>query len=194
MTDPILLEIPDQFESDRLTLRVPRAGDGPGVNAAVMDSLETLRPWMPWAQAAPSVEQSEINCRRAWGQFLLRQDIVLRLYLKGSGTCIGSAGLHEIDWSIPKFEIGYWVGRRHEGNGYATEAVRAIADFAIRTLGANRLEIRTDSRNLPSRRVAEKAGFELQTTLQNAARDVAGRLCDMCLYAVPIPHAHRDGA
>ena len=186
MTDPILLDIPDRFDTERLTIRVPRAGDGPSVNAAVIESLDTLRPWMPWAQSAPSLEQSEINCRKAWAQFLLRNDITLRLYLKGTDTCVGSSGLHQIDWSVPKFEIGYWVGQRHEGQGLATEAVRAIADFAVASLAARRLEIRTDSRNERSRRVAERAGFRLDAILNHSARDMHGDLCHMCLYMRPI--------
>lgn len=190
--DPILLEIPDQFESQRLLIRVPRAGDGPAVNAAVIDSLETLRPWMPWAQAAPSLEESEAVCRTNWAKFLLRQDITLRLYLKGTDTVIGSSGLHRIDWSIPSFEIGYWVGRRYEGQGYATEAVRAISGFAIRRLAARRLEIRADARNARSRRVAERAGFGLEGIHRCFGRDVSGELCDMCIYARIIQDSVRE--
>ena len=181
--DPMLMEIPDEFETERLTIRVPRAGDGPDVNAAIMRSLETLQPWMPWAKEAPSVEESESRCRMARAKFLLREDITLRLYLKGTRTVIGSSGLHFIDWSVPKFEIGYWVGKSFEGHGYATEAVRGIAAYALDRLGAQRLEILVDERNVRSCRIPERCGFMFECLRHNLKRDHHGQLCNMRAYA-----------
>ncbi len=181
--DPLLLEIPDRFDSERLTIRVPRAGDGAGVHAAIVESMDTLRPWLPWAQHEPTLEESEANCRKAWIEFLARRDITLRLYLKGTDTVIGSSGLHEIDWAVPRFEIGYWVGRRYENQGYATEAVKAISEFAVKQLGARRLQIHTDDRNERSWRLAERCGFALEGIHRNYRRDASGRLCHIRIYA-----------
>ena len=66
MANPILLDIPESFETERLLIRVPRAGDGPELNAAVLETFEGLQPWMPWAKERPSVEKSEENSRRAY--------------------------------------------------------------------------------------------------------------------------------
>ena len=57
--DNILRDIPNSFESERLLLRSPRPGDGAMVNAAVLDSLAELRPWMVWAQQTPTVDDNE---------------------------------------------------------------------------------------------------------------------------------------
>lgn len=38
--NPILLDIPEQFETERLLLRVPQIGDGAMVNEAIRDSYE----------------------------------------------------------------------------------------------------------------------------------------------------------
>jgi RimJ/RimL family protein N-acetyltransferase len=180
--DPMLIEIPDELETERLTIRVPRAGDGPDVNAAIMRSLDTLQPWMPWAKEPPSVEESESRCRKARAKFLLREDITLRLYLKGTRTVVGSSGLHSIDWSVPKFELGYWVGKSFEGQGYATEAVRGIATFALERLSAQRLEILVDERNERSRRIPERCGFVFEGFRRNLRRDHHDHLCNMRAY------------
>jgi RimJ/RimL family protein N-acetyltransferase len=182
MLDPILLDIPDTFESDRLSYRVPRAGDGPATNAAIRESFDTLKPWMPWAQELPSLEKSEANCRRAWAQFLLREDMTLRIFLKSTGELIGSTGLHAPDWNVRKFMIGYWIGQRHEGNGYAQETVRAVANFAIERLKARRLELWVDPRNTKSARVAERAGFTLESIQRSHGVDMNGNLCDQMMY------------
>lgn len=82
-----------------------------------------------------------------------------------------------------KFEIGYWVRTSCAGQGYITEAVSAIADFAVQELQAARLEIRCDSRNTQSARVAERAGFTLEGILRNDKLDVQGALRDNMIYS-----------
>jgi RimJ/RimL family protein N-acetyltransferase len=119
----------------------------------VTESLEELRPWMPWA-------------RRELAAFLERSDLMLLLFLKGTETLVG--GPHRIDWSVPRFEIGYWCRTRFAGRGYITEAVRGITGFAFDQLGARRVEILCDSLNVRSARVAERAGFRFEGELRNA--------------------------
>src|SRR4051812_23387470 len=117
MSSPILRDIPEQFETERLIIRVPRTGDGPGLNAAVIETFDELALWMPWARERPGVEKSEENSRKAYSLFLAREDITLRLIHKESGLFLGSSGLHPRDWSVPKFEIGYWCRKRFLGRG-----------------------------------------------------------------------------
>jgi hypothetical protein len=35
-------------------------------------------------------------------------DLLSVLYLKGTNTFVGGSGLHRMDWSVSRFEIGYW--------------------------------------------------------------------------------------
>lgn len=165
--DPILLEFPEQFESERLVIRAPQWGDGRTLNEAVRESIEQLRPWMPWAQTIPSIEESEAGIRRSRLEFLERKDLRLLLEHKESGRIIGSSGLHRIDWPSRKFEIGYWVRTSFAQQGFVTEAVHAIASFAVRELQANRIEIRCDERNVRSAGVAERSGFTLEGVLRS---------------------------
>lgn len=181
--DPILLSMPESFESRRLLIRAALWGDGAAVNEAVRESTAELSPWMPWAQHIPSVEESEASIRKSRLQFLERKDIRLLLVNKKTGLLVGSSGLHRIDWQVRKFEIGYWVRTSCAGQGYITEAVRAIADFAVQELQAARLEIRCDSRNTQSARVAERAGFTLEGILRNDKLDVQGALRDTMIYS-----------
>lgn len=179
--NPLLIDIPDHFETERLLLRVPRAGDGAAVNAAVLESLDDLRVWMPWAQKAPTLDESEEHCRQAHARYLLREDIAIYLFLK-DGTFAGGSGLHRMDWDVPKFEIGYWLRTNLQGRGLMTEAVTAIANFAFDTLKAQRVEIRCDERNERSAAVARRAGFDLEACLRREARDCSGGLRDTLIF------------
>src|SRR5688500_7751729 len=108
--DPLLLDIPQQIITDRLLIRAPRAGDGPELNAAIRDSAAELCAWMAWANPLPTVDESEAVSRRAAARFLTREDLTYRAFLKGTAdTFVLGTGLHRMDWSVPRFEIGYWV-------------------------------------------------------------------------------------
>ena len=181
---PILKDFPDSFETDRLLVRSSLPGDGPELYAAVRESFDELRPWMPWAEQHKTIADSEESARRARVEFLERTDLRLHIFLKGAETLVGSSGLHRIDWSVPKFEVGYWCRTQFTGRGYTTEAVCGIVSFAFGVLGANRLEIQCDPDNLPSRRVAEKAGFRLEGELRNSEVDSEGKLKNTLVFSL----------
>lgn len=181
--NPILRDFPEEFETERLTIRAPRAGDGLRVYEAVRDSIQELRQWMPWAQSLPTPEEEEVLVREERCKFLRRENLMLLLFLKGSMTCVGGTGLHRIDWDVPKFEIGYWVRTPYRKRGLMTEAVAEITRFAFDVLGAERVEIRMDDRNVRSSRIPERLGYTLEGILRNEARDVEGNLRDTRIYA-----------
>lgn len=181
--NPILLSFPESFETGRLLIRAPQWGDGAVMNAAILESLEELRPWLPFARTAPTLEESEAFTREARLAFLRRRELHMRLYHKETGAFIGCSGLHRIDWDIRSFEIGYWVRTSCAGQGYITEAVNGITDFAVSVLGANRLEIRCSARNARSAAVAERAGFKLEAVLRSSRRGESGELEDSKIYA-----------
>ena len=80
--DPLLIDVPERIETERLVLRAPRRGDGALVNDAIRASLAELSPWLPWAGAMPSVDESEAHCRRQQARFILREDFVLLIFLR----------------------------------------------------------------------------------------------------------------
>jgi ribosomal-protein-serine acetyltransferase len=185
--DPLLIEVPERIETDRLILRAPRRGDGPLVNDAVRDSLAELAPWMPWAGTMPSVDESEAHCRRQQARFVLREDLVLLIFRRradaSEGELVGGTGLHRIDWALRRFEIGYWRRTGCAGQGLLTEAVRAVARLAFDVLGARRVEIRMDDNNAPSWRLAERAGFTLEAILRFDATTPQGQPRSTRVYA-----------
>ena len=58
-------------------------------------------------------------------------------------------------------EIGYGISEEYQNNGYATEAVKAILEWAFSHLEVNVVEAETDPENIASKRVLEKCGFAL---------------------------------
>lgn len=181
--NPILLSFPEEFESDRLIIRAPQWGDGSAVNEAIRESVNEMRPWLPFVRNIPTVEESEAYIRKARLNFLERSDLVLHLFDKDSGALVGSSGLHRIDWKVRKFEIGYWLRTARTGQGLMTEAVNAISSFAMTHLEANRIEICCNRLNTSSSRVAERAGFTLEGTLRNFNLNDSDQLADLNIFS-----------
>jgi RimJ/RimL family protein N-acetyltransferase len=180
---PILLDIPDSFETERLVIRACRPGDGPAACAAILESLDALRPWVPWASEERTVESTEMFERQAHVRFMAREEFGMNMFRRTDGLFVGGIGLHRIDWTVPRFEIGYWIRTSLQGQGYATEAVRGLTDFTFRVLGAQRIEIRCDARNTRSAAVAERAGYTLEARLRHNSRNVDGLLHDTLVFA-----------
>lgn len=186
MIDPLLIDVPEHVLTERLLLRPPRPGDGAMMCEAVLASLDELRPWMPWARQPTTPEASEAHARRMHARFALREDLTYLMLERdgeGGGRLLGSTGLHRIDWSVPRFEIGYWRRSDAGGRGLVTEAVQALAHLAFETLRAERVEIRMDARNSASVKVAERAGFSFEGLLRHETRAVDGSLRDTSVYA-----------
>lgn len=82
--------------------------------------------------------------------------------LKATGEMIGFVGLMYRDFEAhftPVVEIGWRLASTHWNQGYATEAARAVLDYAFSVLGLKEIVSFTSEINMPSRRVMEKLGF-----------------------------------
>jgi ribosomal-protein-serine acetyltransferase len=181
---PGRIEVPSWLETERLLLRCARTGDGPAVFEAISESLPELRPWMRWAVDPPVLANIEANLRAAEEEF--RQGINFRflVFLKGSNILVGSCGLHDPDWSVPAFEIGYWVRTSYAGQGYIHETVKSLSAMAFGQLGARRLQIVCNADNARSTAVARRAGFELEGVRRNSARHhLSGELYDEMIFS-----------
>jgi RimJ/RimL family protein N-acetyltransferase len=184
---PILIDVPERVVTPRLVLRMPRAGDGAALAEAIAASFAELQPWLPWADHVPTPAESEAVVRRQHATFALRDDLVFQIWdHAGDGrerTLIGSTGLHRMDWTVPRFEIGYWRRTGYARRGLVTEAVTALTRLAFDDLRAERVEIRVDNANVASWRVAERAGYTLEGVIRREGRNASGGVRDLRLYS-----------
>lgn len=184
--EAILLDLPTSIETPRLTLRPPRAGDGPELFGALVESLPELRQFLaslPWVAAEQTLESAETFCRNGEANFLARRDLPFLAFEKRTGQLVASTGLHRTVWQTPKTEVGYWCRTKACGNGFVSEAVTALTEYAFRHIHAARVELITDEENAASRRVAERCGFVLEGVLRNERRAPDSSLRNTCVYA-----------
>jgi len=175
---------PTPLLTERLEIRRPVPEDAAALTAAIAETFDHLRLWMPWAQEPQTFEQSQSVIERMIAKWLPEQDYALFCFERESGAFVLAGGLHLVESSVPSFHIGYWCRKAYQGKGYVTEAVHAIRDAGFETVGARRIEIRCDARNVASQAVAERCGFRLEGTFQNDCRDQDGRLQSTMFYAL----------
>jgi RimJ/RimL family protein N-acetyltransferase len=189
---PTLIDLPSELRGSRVVLRPYRRDDAEHVFAAIDESRDHLRPWVTWVDNNRTVDDVRDYCIRSQASWLLRTELALGIFDSVSGRYLGGTGLHDPNWELRAFEIGYWLRVTAIGHGYATESTRLLANFALSCLEARRVTLRCDARNHASRRVAERAAFVLEGRLRNVSMAPDGTVRDDFVYAmVPEDQEHR---
>jgi len=83
-----------------------------------------------------------------------------KVVLKETGMTIGCCGLRPYDVEANVYEIGFHIMSEHWGKGFATEAARAVIDYAFCTLKVSKLFAGHNPQNKASRAALEKLGFK----------------------------------
>ncbi|HBF07094.1 MAG: hypothetical protein CMD81_07090 [Gammaproteobacteria bacterium] len=176
------------IESDRLNLLAPEVSYAEELHLLIEKSFQRLHETMRWAKEMPSLENLTAHLKKAQQDFESKDALNYLIQDKESQCIIGVCGFPRLDWSIPKFEIGYWLGTPYEGHGYMTEAVNTLTHYAAENLGAKRIEIQCDSDNKASAKVAERACFKLEVVLENHRVNVQEKVSNTSVYKY-IPHS-----
>ena len=152
----------------RLRLRPWNDADATALFELARDSrIGTLCGWKPY--------ESIDDAHEALSTFLAAPDSYA-VTLGSTGEIVGSIALR-IDRDSPEArvaDIGYWIGASYWGNGYATEAGRAIIERA-RELGVSTIILKYFDGNDASRRVSEKLGFTWQSREEDVDYPLIGK-------------------
>jgi len=155
-----------QIHTPRLVIRCWNPEDAPLLKAAVDESREHLKPWMPWVHDEPEDMQSYIDRLRQYrGKFDLGHDFVYAIFDRDETHVLGGTGLHTRAGRDAR-EIGYWIHKDHINQGLATETAAALVKVAFEVQKVRRVEIHCDPMNARSATVPKKLGFTLEAVLQ----------------------------
>jgi RimJ/RimL family protein N-acetyltransferase len=120
---------------------------------------------------------------RQWIQFARSSKPPCHFAIVIDGKAVGGIGLmFKEDVFRKSVEIGYWLGEAYWGRGIATEAVRALTDYAFTSFDICRIFAGVYEWNPASMRVLEKAGYTLEGRLKKSVTK-DGKTIDEFLYA-----------
>lgn len=172
-----------RIHTRRLVVRCFAPEDAAIVKEAIDESLDHLRPWVPWSWFEPVELRTKVEqLRRARGNFDLDRSFGYGIFDAAETIAFGGIGLHVRDEAM--HEIGYWIRRSATGLGFATEVVAAMVKIAFEIRGVRRIEIRCDPVNLASMAIPIKLGFTHEETLIQSFPMPDGRLRDTLIFSL----------
>lgn len=180
---PILLDIPEQFETERLRISIYENGDGEEFFRLLQANYDHLQEELPETRSIGTVDAAEEYVRFKRVAWIARERLVPKIVEKSTGKMIGQLWI-EPKWDRQIFEIGYFVVENKQGKGYISEAVRRMVAFLFDELGATRLEIHTKANNTRSIRVAERCGFTKEAHLRQRTRTNEGFVVDVVIFGL----------
>ncbi len=165
-------------------LRAYQADDAEPLWEALEESRSHLHPWLRHWPSRTLLDEVRIELARLRAQWLTRQHLAFGIFDRADQRYLGEAVFHHIEWSVPELSLGYWLRRSAAGHGFMREALAALSRTGFEEIGALRIEARMNVRNDRSRRVVEALGFVHEGTFHSAARDAAGELTDVDVFAL----------
>jgi len=145
------------FETEHLIIRPFREDDAQQLYENHLDG--EVRKWFPNECYADPEEA--LGAVRFYADCVSkgRLPFVLGVELKETGELIGDAGISEVDGKPDEAEIGYCIGQKYRGKGFASELLSAISGFVVARFGIREIYGRVVHGNEASAKVLEKCGY-----------------------------------
>jgi [ribosomal protein S5]-alanine N-acetyltransferase len=166
-----------ELKLTRGTLRPWRVGD----EASLVANANNRRVWRNLSRLPHPYTHADAD---AWISRARVQSPPTDFAIEVDGAAVGGIGI-EIgrDVFYRSAEVGYWLGERWWGRGIASEALRAVTEYAFATFDLCRLHAGVFEWNPASMRVLEKAGYTLEARhRKNVTKD--GETIDRLVYAL----------
>jgi ribosomal-protein-serine acetyltransferase len=150
-----------------IQLRPFQNSDAPEFARAVLESLDTLSPWMPWAHAKYSTQDALdwfAMCQAAEAEGSAYE---FGIFSSDGSRLLGGSGLNQFNRQHNFCNLGYWIRQTNQRQGVATACVNMLSKIAFQTYGFHRVEIIVATQNEASAGVALKAGATLECIARN---------------------------
>ena len=141
------------IKTERLKLKSPQMDDGVGLTELIND--KSVVKWLSDIPFPYTVRHAEEFIERAQEKALKNESYNFMIFQ--NNKMIGGIGLTE--FRKRSCELGYWLGKKYWGNGFATEAVNGILDFGFNNLKRKEIYAAYKLGNEGSKRVLKKCGF-----------------------------------
>ena len=166
---------------ENLKLALPQPFLAEEIAAVVLENVERLKPWMPWAVDDYSVDSAHefisgaLKAFADTGQF---ETVII-----SDDRVIGALGFHNLDMVNRSAHVGYWIAGDYEGKGIVTRCCRVLIDYIFKKLELNLVQINCNVENVRSRAIPERLGFKLEG-INRQVELVHGRFGDWAVYAM----------
>ena len=165
------MNIIEQIESPKLTLRMLHNQDAAEMQAMLARNKEHIMPWIPWiAEKEPETIMQKKETIRLWkSEFYADISYRYGIFSKETNKLVGLCFLFTRQGD-GMLEIGYIIDYQHGGKGYATEASYALTKLSIEKLNTEKVLIICSKDNIGSAKVPEKLGFQIESVYKDVKK------------------------
>ncbi len=150
-------------------------------------SRQFLQPWEPtWPQDGATAAAYHFRRRQAREEWRAQTGYSFLIFGRGAaeGRLLGGITLSNVRRGVARSgSLGYWIGAPHARQGYMTDAVDSILDYAFGRLELHRVEAACLPDNAASRRLLLKCGFQEEGRARGYLK-IDGRWCDHITFAI----------
>lgn len=95
---------------------------------------------------------------------------------------VGFIDVKNIDWNIPKAELGCYIDKDYAGKGITTKAFSLVVDHCFDDFGFEKLFLRTHESNLFAQKLADRSGFQVEGKIRKDYKTTKGEVVDLIYY------------
>ncbi len=99
-----------------------------------------------------------------------------------NGAFAGFLDLKNIDWSIPKSEVGCYIDGDYASKGIGMKAFQVFCEFCFSNFQFRKLFLRTHESNSAAKRIAENSGFQQEGIIRCDYKTASGAIVDLIYY------------
>lgn len=144
---------------------------------------EYLGKWMTWPPKTQQLADAQSFIKTSL--IGLAEDEELACGIQYNGKIVGVITFNKIDYELKKVIIGYWIAEGFQGMGLITKSCHVFINYAFNQLNMMKIEVHVATQNIPSQRVCERLGFELEGTIRNA-ENLHDEIVDYNIYGLMI--------
>ena len=149
-----------ELRTKRLVLRQLRREDLPDL----VENINNINvsKWLlvvPYPYTVKDAREYLRHTQKSW-KVRNKKDYSFTIAKKEDNVLIGGCGIHKISKEQGTAEMGYWLGERYWRQGYGTEGMNAMIEFAFGKLGLRRINSGVFRGNPSSGKMQEKLGFK----------------------------------
>lgn len=161
-----------RIEAQRVYLRSYHPGDGQMYYAASRRNREHLQRYESGnsMMGIGNQEEAEAVISEYIAGSTAGSYYMLGVFDKATDAFVAQVYIGVVNRELPEFEVGYIADVNHQGQGYVTEAVKAVLETLFGPLNALRVSLHTRDSNLRSQGVAERCGFRLEGHIRENKR------------------------
>ena len=95
---------------------------------------------------------------------------------------VGFIDIKNIDWNIPKAELGCYIDKDYAGKGITTKAFSLVVDHCFDHFGFIKFFLRTHESNLFAQKLADRSGFQVEGKIRKDYKTTKGEVVDLIYY------------